>query len=388
MNRITEIIRKEWSKEVMLGTLLNMILLLSLTACGYRQVVSPEGGDTLTFKYAERISVVKYDGYAVATLQNPWDTLRTLHTYVLVPDDEPLPTHLPEGTLIRTPLKRSVVYTSVHCSLIEVLGAGSSIGGVCDLKYIKVPLVQQGCSDGSMLDCGDGMNPDIEKIIDLHPDALLLSPFNNSGGYGRVEELDIPLVECADYMETSALGRAEWMKFYGMLYGKEEAAQQLFEEVECNYLHLKEVAAQAASHPTVIPDLKMGSTWYMPGGRSTQGRLFADAGAVYPFADTDNSGSIPMSVEVVMEKATEADIWIVKLNSEVPVTLPLLVSDYEGYRELKAYKTGQVFACNTSSTMYYEEAPYRPDYLLQDMIQMFHPDVQGLGEMRYFQRVE
>jgi len=365
-----------------------LLLLVGQMACTHKQVVSSQGGDTLAFKYAERISVVKFEDYAVATLQNPWDTLRTLHTYVLVPSDQPLPPHLPEGTLIRTPLQRSVIYTSVHCSLVEVLGAVQSIGGVCDLKYIKIPQVQEGCADGSILDCGDGMNPDIEKIIDLHPDAILLSPFNNSGGYGRVEELDIPLVECADYMETSALGRAEWMKFYGLLYGREEAAQQLFDEVESNYLYLKEVALKTDSRPTVIPDLKMGSTWYMPGGRSTQGRLFADAGANYPFSHTDNSGSIPMSVEVVMDQASEADIWIVKLNSEVPITLQLITADYNGYRELKAYKEGNVYACNTSKTMYYEEAPYRPDYLLQDMILMFHPEVQGLGSMRYYQPVE
>jgi len=78
-----------------------------------------------------------------------------------------------------------------------------SIGGVCDLKYIKLQEVQDGCRTGSIADVGNGMNPDIEKIIDLHPDAIMLSPFENSGGYGRVEKLNIPIIECADYMETS-----------------------------------------------------------------------------------------------------------------------------------------------------------------------------------------
>ena len=68
------------------------------------------------------------------------------------------------------------------------------------------------------------MKPDIERIIDLRADAILLSPFENSGGYGRLEQIGVPIIECADYMETSALGRAEWMKFYGLLYGKEHEA--------------------------------------------------------------------------------------------------------------------------------------------------------------------
>ena len=64
------------------------------------------------------------------------------------------------------------------------------------------------------------MSPDIEKVIDMHPDGILLSPYENSGGYGRIEKLNVPILECADYMETSALGRAEWVRFYGLLFGK------------------------------------------------------------------------------------------------------------------------------------------------------------------------
>ena len=61
---------------------------------------------------------------------------------------------------------------------------------------------------------------DIERIISLKPEALLVSPFENSGGYGKLDKLHIPIIEAADYMETSPLGRAEWMKFYGMLFDK------------------------------------------------------------------------------------------------------------------------------------------------------------------------
>jgi iron complex transport system substrate-binding protein len=108
-----------------------------------------EGGDTLAFKYAERISIVQYDDYTVVKLQNPWDTLKTLHTYVLVDRDRELPPHLPVGTIVRTPLQKAVVFTSVHSSLADVLGKGSSIGGVCDLKYIQLPFIQEGVAKGT-----------------------------------------------------------------------------------------------------------------------------------------------------------------------------------------------------------------------------------------------
>lgn len=127
-------------------------------------------------RYAENLNLSATEDYTIARLRNPWDTTRILHTYVLVDKEKSLPADLPEGTLVRTPLSKAVVYSSVHCGLLNQIGALKSIGGVCDLKYIKLQEVQDGCRTGSIADVGNGMNPDIEKIIDLHPDAIMLSP--------------------------------------------------------------------------------------------------------------------------------------------------------------------------------------------------------------------
>lgn len=186
--------------------LICLFAVLFLSSCGGRSKTASAlaNGDTIPLRYAENLTLMSYPGYTLATLRNPWDTLHTLHTYILVPKDRELPAHLPAGTVVRTPLSKSVIYSSVHCGLMDNLGVFGSIGGVCDLKYIKLPAVHEACRRGAIADCGDGMNPDMERIIDLHPDAILLSPFENSGGYGRIEKLDIPIIECADYMETSA----------------------------------------------------------------------------------------------------------------------------------------------------------------------------------------
>ena len=168
--------------------LICILAVLLLFSCGGRGKTASAlpDGDTIPLRYAENLTLVSYPDYTLATLRNPWDTLHTLHTYILVPKDRELPAHLPEGTVVRTPLSKSVIYSSVHCGLMDNLGVFSSIGGVCDLKYIKLPAVHEACRRGIIVDCGDGMNPDMERIIDLHPDAILLSPFENSGGYGRI----------------------------------------------------------------------------------------------------------------------------------------------------------------------------------------------------------
>ena len=368
-----------------------LLAVLLFSACGRGSKTASflgEGGDTLDLKYAENLKIVSYDDYRVATLRNPWDTLEILHTYVLVGRDEPLPDSLPQGTVVRVPLQKAVIYSSVHCGLMEELGALSAVGGVCDLRYIDLPYVKEGCRTGRIADLGTGMNPDIEKLMALHPDAVMLSPFENSGGYGRLGKLDIPIIECADYMETSALGRAEWMRFYGLLFGVAPQADNLFAEVDSCYQRLKMRAQLSSTSFSVVSELKSGSAWYVPGGRSTIGRLFQDACGRYAFADDTHSGSVPLAFETVFDKAGDADVWLVKYNRDRDMSYADLEADYIGYTGFKAFKTRNVYGCNTAKVPFYEETPFRPDYLLSDLIQILHPEIGDLGGLRYFCRLK
>ena len=250
--------------------------------------------------------------------------------------------------------------------------------------YIRLSEIQEGCSNGSISDCGSSMNPDIEKIIDLSPDAVLLSPFENSGGYGRIEKLGTPLIECADYMETSPLGRAEWMRFFGMLVGKEKVADSLFAEIEKEYVSLKQKidvhtatkqhATDAASvRPSVITEMKYGSAWYVPGGKSTVARLLQDAGANYLFANNASSGSVPLSFETVFDKGQHADFWLIKYNQQTDKKYTELAADYAPYKNFDAWKQQHIFGCNTNRVNFYEESPFHPERLLKDLIKIFHP---------------
>jgi iron complex transport system substrate-binding protein len=261
------------------------------------------------------------------------------------------------------------------------------VGGVCDLKYIKLQEVQDGCRTGSITDVGNGMNPDIEKIIDLHPDAIMLSPFENSGGYGRVEKLNIPIIECADYMETSALGRAEWMRFYGLLFGEAQKADSLFAEVEKNYNELKALVAPLSYAPSVISELKNGSAWYVPGGKSTSARIYADAGANYVFADDEHSGSVPLAFETVFDKGQNADFWLIKYNQAIDKTYKELEQDYAPYTGFRAFKERNIYGCNTGKVDFYEDSPFHPDRLLKDLIKIFHPTLLEGYELKYFTKL-
>ena len=365
------------------------VTVLLLSACGGKSSTASgsEQGDTIPLHYSSNLSLIDYEDCIVAQLRNPWDTAKILHTYVLVDKNQPLPQELPQGTLVRTPLSKAVIYSSVHCSLLKDFGALNSIGGVCDLKYIKLPEIEEGCRNGTIADVGDGMNPNIEKIIDLHPDAILLSPFENSGGYGRVEKLNVPIIECADYMETSSLGRAEWMRFYGLLFGKKTEADAMFASIERNYKDLQELVKPISFAPSVMCDLKTSSTWYTPGGNSTIAKLYSDAGANYIFREDTHSGSLPYPFEVIFEKGQQTDFWLIRYNQPVDKTYGELEKEFAPYAGFRAFKERNIYGCNTNRVPFYEETPFHPDWLLKDLIKIFHPSLSEGYELRYYNKL-
>ncbi len=371
-------------------SILLLLTVLFLCSCG-RGTGTGAGadGDTLQLKYAEHITIIRHEGYTEVLLADPWNTGKTLHTYLLLPDNNKRPEHLPQGTVIRTPLKRAVVATSVHCGLIASMGCQKAIVGVCEKQYIHLPWVQQGCKDGTVIDCGSGLAPSVEKIIETDADALFLSPFQNSGGYGPVVELGVPIIETADYMETSSLGRAEWMKFYGMLFGAEAQADSILQEVERDYLSLKEKAAAAGKEKacqSVLMDKQTGSVWYVPGGNSSIGKMITDACADYGWSDDEHSGSLALPFERILEKAGDATVWLFRYNAPQPITYASLLSEHHGYNQFKPFREKRAYGCNTATSTFYEDTPFHPNLLLRDFITILYPEL-NLGEPHYFIKV-
>ena len=366
-----------------------------LVSCGGRQTTaSQETGDTVVFKYTTQLNIVRHEDYTEVEVKNPWKEGKILHRYLLVPDSiDPKDISLTSyhspltSTIVRTPLRRSVMFTTVHCAMLMSFGCEQSIAGVADLKYIKIPWIHEQVKAGRITDVGEGMSPVVEKIIDQRPDALFLSPFENSGGYGRLEEIGIPIIECAEYMEPSPLARAEWLRFYGMLFGCEQKADSLFAVVDSSYCALRSLFT-VDKQKSVLLDKVTGSVWYVPGGRSTIGQMIQDAGGNYPWADDDHSGSVSLPFEAVLEKAGEADVWLFRYSSDHDITPDELLSEHHGYGQFKAFRSGEIYGCDVERSLFYEESPFRPDWLLGDYIRILHPDIPNLPPLRYYKKVK
>ncbi len=357
---------------------ISLMMLASFASCkGGQASVSEKMGKEVPIKYAENLSVVEHEGFTEVKVRNPWDTAKLLQKYILVPTEQELPANLPEGTVVRTPVSNALVYSTVHNSLISEIGGIDAIGGVCNAEYVNEGEVKERLSSGRIADCGVSMSPDIEKIIKLHPQVIMLSPFENNDKYAKVGELGIPIIECADYMETSALGRAEWVKFYGLLFGKADVAEKMFGDVEEKYNALKEMASKVAKRPKVLIDQRYGQVWNVPGGESTMAGLIRDARGINPFDAYKQSGSVPLAPEKVLAEAYDADIWFVRYNQDNEKTLKELASDAPVNSQFKAYKEGNVYGCNTRYIDFYEETPFHPERLLENLIYYMHPEMRG-----------
>ena len=415
-----------------------LLALLVLTACqgGKTTAGEAEEGDTLKMKYAKLLTIVKYGEkgtasldkdaedaeyqYAEVNVANPWKAGTLLHRYILIPKGEEgdktvamLAKRRSTGArcttdTVRTPVERSAVFIAPHCQLMHEMGCQQAIRGVCDLDYINIPDVKKRAASAgnaaagktsagnSIVDCGSSMAPDIERIIALNPEAILLSPFENSGGYGKLDKLHVPIIEAADYMESSPLGRAEWMKFYGMLFGNEEGksngisgscepkADSLFAKIEKEYLKLK---AEAAGYPkglSILTERKTGNVWYVPGGQSTIGILLKDANARYIFEDDQHSGSLAMSPEQILAKGKQVDVWAFKYFGGAPLSQAQLLQEYDGYKALAAFSRGNIYQVDTSTVPYFELTSFHPELLLREFIILAHGE--RFGKLRFYKK--
>ena len=455
-----------------------LLALLVLTACqgGKTTAGEAEEGDTLKMKYAKLLTIVKYGEkgtassdkdaedaeyqYAEVNVANPWKAGTLLHRYILIPKGEEGDKTVTRLALqrtsgmgcttdtVRTPVERSAVFIAPHCQLMYELGCQQAIRGVCDLNYINIPDVRkraasagkassgnassENASSGkassgnasaqnSIVDCGSSMAPDIERIIALKPEAILVSPFENSGGYGKLDKLHIPIIEAADYMESSPLGRAEWMKFYGMLFGQDKnisttvagkalttvagkalttvagkaseatlpascelKADSLFAKIEKEYLKLKAEAGKLPKGLSILTERKTGNVWYVPGGQSTIGILLKDANARYIFSDDKHSGSLPMSPEQILAKGKQVDVWAFKYFGGAPLSQVQLLQEYDGYKALAAFNRGNIYQVDTSTVPYFELTSFHPELLLREFIILAHGE--RFGKLKFYKK--
>lgn len=350
---------------------------VSLSSCGNKSGVGvSSSGDTIRYRYATLLTRIAHDRYDEIIINDPWKKGHVLHKYCLVKRaDSAQVGNLPVGSdVVYLPVNRAVVATAPLCQLMLWLQAPTVIKGVCDAEYVNIAELQKLIAQGTITSCGSSMAPSLEQMAVLHPQALFMSSYEN-GSFSMLKRLKTPVIECVEYMEPNALARAEWMRFYGLLIGKERQADSLFTQVEKSYKNLVALAAKAKQRPMVLTERVTGGTWYCPGGASSMATLLSDANARYVFAHDTHSGSLSLAPEAVVAAAHDADVWLFTYLGPRPLSKQQLLAEYHGYANIKAFRNAKIFQCSSERSTYFNEVSFHPDFLLADMIKIFHPDM-------------
>lgn len=338
-------------------------------------------------KYAKLFKVEKQDGYTLVSVLNPWVKGNVLQQYALADDVSLIPDSLKNVRIVKTPLSKVGATSLISCSILDELQSIGLIAGICEPENISIKEIQDGLQTGKVVDLGKADKMNIEKSIALNPDVIFTAPIPGMT-YGGIEKTGITLVESVDYMEEDPLGRAEWIRFFSLFVGKENLGDSIFNEIEKNYLDIKNQVAKVEKKPTVLLDMKYGNVWYMPGGNSFMSRMIADAGGDYMWKDDPTTGAAPLSFEQVLSKAENADIWVVRYGNPKDYTLSSLKKEYDLYSHFSAFKNRNVFASNLTYSDFYKDLPVHPEWILKDLAKLFHSDLYPDYQTKYFTRMK
>ncbi len=328
--------------------------------------------------YATGFSILTYDGYSVVNVKNPWPNATKKYTYILKEKNAIVPDSLQQFATIAVPIKTIVVTSTTHIPSLEMLNVANSLVGFPNLDYVSSEKVRNRIEQGKVKELGQNKSLNTEVIIDLNPDVLIGYGIDNKNPtLDNLEKSGLKIMINGDWNEETPLGKAEWIKFFGVLYGKEKQADSIFTFIEKEYKNTVQLAKKATKKPTVLAGDIYEGTWYLPKGSSWGSQLIKEAGGQYLWSETKGTGSLALSFEVVFEKAKDANFWI---TSGQFSTIKEMQKANPHYNQFSAFQNKKVYSFNskkgkTGGILYYELAPNRPDLVLKDLVWVFHPEL-------------
>ena len=281
---------------------------------------------------------------------------------------------VPQGyTRIEVPVERTICMTALQLSNFTILDAHDVVKGITGTKNLFNPDILARTKDGRIVKIGMEGNFDTEMVLAANPQVILISP-SKRGGYEAIKETGITLVPHLGYQELHPLGQAEWIKFVGMLIGKEREASEIFDGIEQRYNALKEAASKVTERPSVFSGEMHYGTWHAVGGKNYLAQIFRDAGADYVIDDEETSGE-NLEFEKMYALAAKADYWRILNSYSGDFTYDALKASEPRNELFSAFKEHRVVYCNMKQTPYYEISPVKPDVLLKDFVAIFHPEL-------------
>ena len=320
-------------------------------------------------------------------IQEAWNGDGEKHRWVLLDSAfkaAELPDSLKDLPQINIPVKKAVVLSTTAIAFMERLDLLERIVAVENKNLIYSENVQ----NLPVKEVGSGNSLDLETILILHPDIVLTFGTGSStyDDYPRLKTANIPAVLTAEWMESHPITRFEWIKVFGILFGKEKEADSIFTETLEKYNSLSELARKVAKKPLVLTGYPQGSEWLAGGGKSYFAKFLQDAGAKYIWENTDNTGTLTLNIETALQSGAKAEFW---LHPSLWTSKAEILQNDSRMTMIsgKIYQSSKRTGKNGSKD-FYESAVAYPDLVLADLIFIFHPEILPLHKFVYYESLK
>lgn len=366
------------------GAILCIIVVMSMLSSCKKEVKKPHVNGVLAnpkVLYATGFAIEKVSGYTVIKVSDPWPGATKIYTYAFIPKDKlPLITYPKDAydAIVPTPIHDFVSTSTTHIPAIEALDGLDKLIGFPNTEYISSMTARKLIKEKKIKELGKNENLNTEMVLEMTPSAVVGFGIDNANStYEILEKANIPVIFNGDWNEKTPLGKAEWIKFFGVLLNKEKEADSIFNQIATEYQKAKNLTKNIKQKPTILSGALYKDVWYMPAGQSWASQFLEDAGVDYLWKSSKGSGSLSLSLESVLEKGSQADFWI--SPSQFTSYKEMEVSNSH-YLEFNAFKAKKIYSFAntkgpTGGLLYYELAPQRPDLVLKDLVHIFHPEL-------------
>jgi len=371
-----------------------MIFLLLTVSC--REPASPKKHSSAKtgsaeIKYAKGFSIDYYDTYKLVNIYSGTGSHADTTQYVLLPRGGRAPEGYKKAQLIEIPVRGLVATSSMHVALAEFAESAGAITGLGSFQYITSVTVRHQIAAGKIKEVGIDGTMSNEMLIAMKPDLVMVTgnPDAQFSKYATLTEAGVPVMLNSEWLETTPLGRAEWVKLMAALMNKEDLVNKKFKTIETDYNHLAEMGRKAKDKPSLVSGMPYKGTWYVPDGDSYMVQFFNDAGASYKWANVKGKGSLALNFETVAPEALKADFWLnlgdVSSKKEVEAI-------DNRYADFKPFKNGHVYNNNKKmndlgANDFWESGAVYPQLVLADLISILHPDLLPNHQLVYYKQL-
>jgi iron complex transport system substrate-binding protein len=348
--------------------------------------------DSLKLIHANQFRSYSYQDFKIIEVYDKNKNVQ--QRYLLYKGETEPETSLKYDVALRIPLKRIVSRSTKYATFISILDNVENLVGFTGSQYVSNEEIRKNLEAGKIKEVGndDGSGVNFEGLVSLEPDAIFTYDASLYGGTSdtqqKMKELGLPMIICNETLESSPLAQAEWIKFFGVLFEKEEKATAIFNKVKLNYDSLKNLTAniKEENKPTLFFNAWYGETWFMPNGESYVAQFAKDAGAIYLWNDLEGSGASPLAIESVYEKAEQADYWF---HASDWKNMNQLMSSDRRFVSFKSVRNKSVFNHNkrqlkSGGNDYFESGVAFPDKILEDWIKILHPKLIKNKELYFY----